>query len=69
MPQHIFLSDDTVEANIAFGVDQKEIDKNLVEKAAKIANLHQFIIEELPQEYQTTIGERGLGYLEDNDKE
>ena len=60
VPQHIFLSDDTVEANIAFGVDQKEIDKNLVEKAAKIANLHQFIIEELPQEYQTTIGERGV---------
>ena len=60
VPQHIFLSDDTVEANIAFGVEQKEIDKNLVEKAAKIANLHEFIVEELPEQYQTTIGERGV---------
>ena len=60
VPQHIYLSDDTVEANIAFGVDPKNINQEAVEKASKIANSHQFIIEELPNQYQTTIGERGV---------
>ena len=60
MPQQIYLSDDTVEANIAFGQEIKNINKEAVEKAAKIANLHNFVIEELPNKYQTTIGERGV---------
>ena len=60
VPQHIFLSDDTVSANIAFGVDPKDIDQSAVEKSSKIANLHQFVIEELPEQYETTIGERGI---------
>ena len=46
--------------NIAFGVETKCIDQKAVEKAAKIANLHNFVIEELPKQYQTTIGERGV---------
>ena len=60
VPQHIYLSDDTVENNIAFGVDHKDIDQKAVEKASKIANLHEFISDELPNQYQTTIGERGV---------
>tara|TARA_Y100000389_G_C17440902_1_gene508488 strand:+ start:377 stop:2143 length:1767 start_codon:yes stop_codon:yes gene_type:complete len=60
VPQHIFLSDDTIAANIAFGVETKYINQELVEKVAKIANLHDFVIEELPDQYQTTIGERGI---------
>ncbi len=60
VPQSIFLSDDTIAANIAFGIDTKNIDQEAVEKAAKIANLHEFIINELPKKYQTTIGERGI---------
>jgi len=60
VPQHIYLSDDTVAANIAFGVDPKEIDIAAVEKSSKIANLHDFVIDELPKQYQTTIGERGV---------
>ena len=60
MPQHIYLSDDTVAANIAFGVEPKDIDQNMVEKAAKIASLHEFVLNELPKQYQTTIGERGV---------
>ncbi len=60
VPQQIYLSDDTVEANIAFGQEIKNINKEAVEKAAKIANLHNFVIEELPNKYQTTIGERGV---------
>ena len=44
VPQHIYLSDDTVAANIAFGIEAKDIDLVAVEKAAKIANLHKFLI-------------------------
>jgi len=60
VPQHIYLADDTVAANIAFGVEPKDINKESVEKAAKIANLDEFVIEELPKQYETTIGERGV---------
>jgi ABC-type multidrug transport system fused ATPase/permease subunit len=60
VPQHIYLADDTVAANIAFGVEPKDINRESVEKAAKIANLDEFVIEELPKQYETTIGERGV---------
>ncbi len=60
VPQNIFLSDDTVAANIAFGIDPKKINQEDVERAAKIANLHEFVNDELPNQYQTTIGERGV---------
>jgi ABC-type multidrug transport system fused ATPase/permease subunit len=60
VPQQIYLADDTVAANIAFGIDINEIDQQAVETAAKIANLHTFVKNELPQQYQTTIGERGV---------
>ena len=60
VPQHIYLSDDTISANIAFGVEPNHINQEAVEKASKIANLHDFVIEELSDKYQTTIGERGV---------
>ena len=60
VPQHIYLSDDTIAANIAFGKDSKDIDQVAVEKVSKIANLHEFVANELPKKYQTTIGERGI---------
>jgi ATP-binding cassette, subfamily B, bacterial PglK len=60
VPQQIFLADDTVAANIAFGIEHKDIDQVAVERAAKISNLHDFVINELPLKYQTTIGERGV---------
>ncbi len=60
VPQQIFLSDSTISSNIAFGVNINDINQEAVEKAAKIANLHEFIINELPLKYQTTIGERGV---------
>ena len=60
VPQHIYLSDDTVAANIAFGIDHKDIDQLAVERASKIASLHEFIIDELPKQYKTTVGERGI---------
>ena len=60
VPQYIYLSDNTVAANIAFGVDRKNIVQSKVEQASKIANLHEFIVDELPEQYETTIGERGV---------
>ena len=60
VPQQIYLSDDTIAANIAFGVKTNEINQKAIEKASKIANLHNFVINELPKQYNTIIGERGV---------
>ena len=60
VPQNIYLIDDTIAANIAFGVNAKHINQLAVEKASKIANLHEFVVDELSQQYQTIIGERGV---------
>jgi ABC-type multidrug transport system fused ATPase/permease subunit len=60
VPQQIYLADNSVSANIAFGVDSREINQHLIERAAKIANLHDFVINDLPQGYNTIIGERGI---------
>lgn len=60
VPQQIFLTDDTISANIAFGIPADEVDHAAVEAAARAAALHDFIIEELPQGYETRVGERGV---------
>ncbi len=60
VPQQIYLSDDTIAANIAFGVPHDRIDRAAVEDAARIANLHDFVTGELPQAYDTMVGERGV---------
>ena len=60
VPQHIFLSDSSISENIAFGQEKGDIDMAAVERAAKIANLHNFVTEELPEGYDTMVGERGV---------
>jgi ATP-binding cassette, subfamily B, bacterial PglK len=60
VPQQIFLFDDTVASNIAFGQDPELIDQEAIEKAAKVANIHDFIEKELPLKYKTQVGERGI---------
>ena len=60
VPQHIYLSDDTIAANIAFGSDKQNINYEIIKKVSKIANLDQFVEEELPKQYETEIGERGI---------
>jgi len=60
VPQQIYLSDDTILANIAFGIEKENIDINAVIKAAKIADLDHFISKELPDGYYTVVGERGI---------
>jgi len=60
VPQQIFLIDDSVSANIAFGQPKKRIDQAAVERAARIAELHDFVTTEMPQGYDTLVGERGV---------
>jgi len=60
VPQQIFLADDTVARNVAFGLADEEIDRSHLERACKIANLHDFVTQELPEGYETVIGERGI---------
>ena len=60
VPQYIFLADDTITANIALGFDLDDVSQKSIERAAKAANLHEFIIKELPMGYRTIIGERGV---------
>ncbi len=59
VPQVVFLFDDTVANNIALGVDGPDIDLARIERAARIADLHDFVVNDLPQGYQTLVGERG----------
>lgn len=60
VPQSIFLTDETIASNIAFGVPKDEIDMAAVERAARIAALHDFVLSDLPQGYDTFVGERGV---------
>ena len=60
VPQNIFLADDTLASNIAFGAEDKDIDFKTIKKVSKISHLHNFVIDELPEGYQTEIGERGI---------
>lgn len=60
VPQHIYLSDTTLAQNIAFGVDPEDIDMAAVERAARAAQIHEFVVNELPEGYATPIGDRGV---------
>jgi ATP-binding cassette, subfamily B, bacterial PglK len=60
VPQDIYLADQSVAANIAFGIDPENINIDAVKKASRIANLHDFVISELPKQYETIIGENGV---------
>lgn len=60
VPQQIYLADDTIAANIAFGEKPEDIDYEAIKKSSEIANLHEFINNELPKKYETIVGERGV---------
>ena len=60
VPQQIMLIDDSVRKNIAFGIPEDSIDEAKVERAARLAHLHDFVLSDLPDGYGTGIGERGV---------
>ena len=59
VPQAIYLSDSTIEENIAFGIPKGNIDHNRVKQAAQQAQIAH-IIESWPKKYNTYVGERGI---------
>ncbi len=59
VPQNIYLSDTTIEENIALGINSKNIDFVLLKECAKKAQIHNFI-NTLPKKYKTIVGERGV---------
>ncbi len=61
VPQNVFLRDDTIRNNIAFGLDESEIDEKKVWNAIEQAQLRK-TIEELPEGLDTLMGERGVRF-------
>jgi len=60
VPQDIFLVDASIRENIALGLPAAEIDQKRVIEACQIAQLRDWVEQELPQGYDTPIGERGV---------
>ena len=58
VPQTIYLSDDTISANIAFGIENSQVDHKS-RKVAKISQIYDHI-SSLPQAFNTVTGERGV---------
>jgi ABC-type multidrug transport system fused ATPase/permease subunit len=59
VPQSIYLCDDTIRRNVAFGLPDARIDDAAVERAIRAAQLDAFVAE-LPQGLDTVVGERGV---------
>lgn len=60
VPQEIFLVDATIAENIALGVPKDRIDLDKVKQCSRMARAHDYISNDLPDGYQTIIGERGV---------
>lgn len=60
VPQNIFLTDASIAENIALGQALSSIDHDRVIECAKLASIHDFVINDLPQKYLTIVGERGV---------
>lgn len=60
VPQEVFLFDDTVLRNIVFGSPEKEVDYQRLTEITKIVDIYDFITEELPKQFETEIGEKGV---------
>ncbi|MFL6863138.1 MAG: ATP-binding cassette domain-containing protein [Allosphingosinicella sp.] len=59
VPQSVYLSDDTIAANIAFGIPPGEADAARIAAAARAARLETFVAG-LPEGFATRVGERGI---------
>lgn len=60
VPQHVYLLDDTVARNVALGLGDDDIDMEAVRRACRMAQIATFIEEELPNGYDSLVGERGV---------
>lgn len=59
VPQTVFLTDDSLRCNVAFGVSEDQIDDSAVQRALRAAQLEGFV-NSLPEGVQTLVGERGV---------
>lgn len=59
VPQSIYLTDDTLRRNIAFGLPEDQIDESAVDRALQAAQLTEFV-DQLPLGVDTIVGERGV---------
>jgi len=59
VPQAIFLTDDTLRRNVAFGLPNTQIDEAAVQRAIRAAQLEEFV-NGLPAGLDTVVGERGV---------
>ena len=59
VPQSIFLTDDTLRRNVAFGLPKDKIDDDAVKSAIRSAQLEEFVAS-LPDGLETVVGERGV---------
>jgi ABC-type multidrug transport system fused ATPase/permease subunit len=60
VPQDIFLIDDTIARNIAFGLPDQKIDQDRLREACAMAQILDFVEDELPAGFATNVGERGI---------
>jgi ATP-binding cassette, subfamily B, bacterial PglK len=60
VPQDIFLIDDTIARNVAFGLPDNEIDPARLREACAMAQILEFIEADLPDGFDTNVGERGV---------
>jgi len=59
IPQDIFIIDDTIKSNIAFGLEDHDINDEDIKRAAKLAQLTDFILDQ-PLKFDTIVGDRGI---------
>jgi ABC-type bacteriocin/lantibiotic exporter with double-glycine peptidase domain len=60
VPQQIYLRDATIASNIAFGMEIESLNFEKIKEVAKISKIHDYIVNELPNGYNSTVGERGV---------
>ncbi len=60
VPQEIFLSDASVAENIAMGIQESQISAEKLERAARAARLYDFVTNDLPNGFQTNVGQQGV---------
>ncbi len=60
VPQFIYLADKSIAENIAFGVPKEQIDFEQVKRVAQLAQLDEFITNNLKHGYDEVVGERGV---------
>lgn len=61
VPQSVYILDTSIRKNVAYGVNEEDIDDELVWKALEQAQLKEFV-ESLPNQLDTILGERGIRF-------